>query len=145
MAETRRVSSAPSHPRRAARPRLPHPPRIQPPQLRIDVTQDPRPLESGGAVEIPVPAPPREPEPALEPTPAATPARPPHFPATPPPRRARVEPAVLAVLVLGLALNALALLRHAALSRADVLLGAIVMFAGLALLVLMEIHRRTER
>jgi hypothetical protein len=56
-----------------------------------------------------------------------------------------VEPAVLAVLVLGLALNALALLRHQALSRADVLLGAIVMIAGLALLVLMEIYRRTER
>jgi hypothetical protein len=137
MAETRRVSSAPSHPRRSARPRLPHPPRVQPPQLRIDVTQDLRPPESREAVEPPRPAPLREPEP--------TPARPHHFPATPPPRRTRAEPAVLAVLVLGLALNALALLRHKALSRADVLLGAVVMIAGLALLVLMEIYRRTER
>lgn len=49
---------------------------------------------------------------------------------------------MLAVLVLGLALNALALLRHAALSRADVLLGATVLLAGLTLLVLMEVCRR---
>jgi len=133
MAETRRVSSAPSHPRRAARPRLPHP--SPPPRLRLDPTQDLRPPENREAVEPSRPAPLREP----------TPARPHHFPAAPPPRRTHVEPAVLAVLVLGLALNALALLRHQALSRADVLLGAIVMIAGLALLVLMEIYRRTER
>jgi len=50
---------------------------------------------------------------------------------------------VLAVLLLGLALNALVLLRHAALSRADVMLGATVLLAGVALLVLMEVYRRT--
>ncbi len=49
---------------------------------------------------------------------------------------------MLAVLVLGLALNALVLLRHAALSRADVLLGATVLLAGVALLALMEVYRR---
>jgi hypothetical protein len=137
MAETRRVSSAPSHPRRAARPRLPHPPRVQPPRLRVDETQD---LRQGWREEVEPPSP-REPEP--EPTPAA--AGPPRFAAPRPPRRARAEPAVLAVLLLGLALNALVLLRHAALSRADVLLGTTVLLAGLALLVLMEIYRRTER
>jgi hypothetical protein len=49
------------------------------------------------------------------------------------------------MLVAGLVLNALVLLRHAALSRADVLLGATVLLAGLALLVLMEVYRRTGR
>ncbi len=49
---------------------------------------------------------------------------------------------VLAVLVLGLALNAVVLLRHAALSRSDVLLGATVLLAGAALVVLMEVYRR---
>jgi len=49
---------------------------------------------------------------------------------------------VLAVLVLGLALNALALLRHAALSRADLLLGATVLLAGVTLLMVMEVYRR---
>jgi hypothetical protein len=50
---------------------------------------------------------------------------------------------VLAMLLAGLAMNALVLLRTAALSRADVLLGATVLIAGLALLVLMEVYRRT--
>ena len=49
---------------------------------------------------------------------------------------------VLAVLVLGLALNALVLLRHAALSRADVLLGATVLLAGVTLLVVAGVFRR---
>jgi hypothetical protein len=132
MAETRRVSSAPSHPRRAARPRLPHPPRVQaPPRLRLDETQDLKPPELQEEVEPPHPEP--------------VDLRPPRLAAVPPPRRTRAERAVLAMLVLGLALNALALLRHAALSRADVLLGATVLLAGLALLVLMEVYRRTER
>jgi hypothetical protein len=61
--------------------------------------------------------------------------------ATPPPRT-RAERAVLAVLVLGLALNALVLLRNAALSRSDLLLGATVLLAGVSLLVLMEVYRR---
>ena len=50
---------------------------------------------------------------------------------------------MLAVLLLGLALNVIVLLRHAALSRADVMLGATVLLAGVALLVLMEVYRRT--
>jgi hypothetical protein len=62
-----------------------------------------------------------------------------------PPPRTRTERIVLAVLVLGLALNALALLRNAALTRADMLLGAAVLLAGISLLVLMEVYRRTRR
>jgi hypothetical protein len=61
----------------------------------------------------------------------------------PVPPRTGPERLVLAVLLLGLALNALVLLRHAALSRADVMLGATVLLAGVALLVLMEVYRRT--
>jgi hypothetical protein len=49
------------------------------------------------------------------------------------------------VLVPGLALNALVLLRNTALSRADVLLGATVLLAGVALLALMEVYRRMGR
>jgi hypothetical protein len=137
MAETRRVSSAPSQPRRAARPRLPHPPRALPaPRLRADETLDPRLPERVEEAEPPAP---RQPEPA----PAAV--RPPRFATLRPPRRTPTERVVLTVLVLGLLLNALALLRHAALSRADILLGTTVLLAGLALLVLIEVYRRTER
>lgn len=82
-----------------------------------------------------------EPAPAIPVRPAAAP---PPRPA-PVPSRTPAERMVLAVLVLGLALNAVVLLRHAALSRADVLLGATVLLAGVALLVLMEIYRRTGR
>ena len=60
----------------------------------------------------------------------------------PAPPRTGTELLVLAVLVLGLALNALALLRHAALSRADVLLGATVLLAGVTLLVVVGMYRR---
>jgi hypothetical protein len=60
----------------------------------------------------------------------------------PVPARAPKEWAALAVLVLGLALNALVLLRHVALSRADVLLGTTVEAAGVILLALMEVYRR---
>jgi hypothetical protein len=42
----------------------------------------------------------------------------------------------------GLALNVLVLLRHTVLTRADVLLGAIVFFAGVVLLGLTEYRRR---
>jgi hypothetical protein len=52
---------------------------------------------------------------------------------------------VLPLLLLGLALNALALLRHAALSTADEWLGATVLLAGVALLGLMEVYRRAGR
>lgn len=139
MAETRRVSSAPSQPRRAARPRLPHPPRVLPtPRLRVDETPGPRLPERQEEAEPPTPR-----QPAPEPAPAAV--RPPRFAALRPPRRTPAERVVLTVLVLGLLLNALALLRHAALSRADILLGTTVLLAGLALLVLIEVYRRTER
>ncbi|HEY2294884.1 MAG TPA: hypothetical protein VGM86_29625 [Thermoanaerobaculia bacterium] len=56
--------------------------------------------------------------------------------------RTGTELLVMAVLVLGLTLNALVLLRHTALSRADVLLGATVLVAGVTLLVMMEVYRR---
>jgi hypothetical protein len=77
-------------------------------------------------------------EPAPPPRPVLQPYRP-----TPVPPRTGPERLVLAVLLPGLALNALVLLRHAALSRADVMLGATVLLAGVALLVLMEVYRRT--
>ncbi|HET9209294.1 MAG TPA: hypothetical protein VFR03_02785 [Thermoanaerobaculia bacterium] len=79
----------------------------------------------------------RREEPAPPPRPALQSARP-----APVPPRTGTERLVLAVLVLGLALNALVLIRHAALSRADVLLGTTVLLAGSALLVLMEVYRR---
>ena len=124
MAETRRVSPAVPYPasRRAApRPRLPHPAsRKAPSRPSFDATQDLRP-------------PVREEESASSPIVAA------------PPPRTRTERTVLAVLVLGLVLNALALLRNAALTRADMLLGATVLLAGISLLVLMEAYRRTRR
>jgi hypothetical protein len=82
----------------------------------------------------------REEQPA-PPVPVHPAEAPPPPPAVPP--RTGPERAVLAVLLLGLALNALVLLRHAALSRADELLGATVLLAGVALLVLMEMYRRT--
>jgi hypothetical protein len=127
MAETRRVSPAAPYPapRRAApRPRLPHPASHKAPSRpAFDGTQDLRP-------------PVREEESA---PPIAQ-----RIVAAPPPRT-RTERTVLTVLVLGLALNALALLRNAALTRADMLLGATVLLAGISLLVLMEVYRRTRR
>jgi hypothetical protein len=132
MAETKRISSAPTHSRRASRPRLPHPPRVVPPPRRtLDETQNLRPPEPAEAIETPRP----EPVDALPSGPADV----------APPRRTSADGGVLAVLVLGLALNALVLLRYAALTRADILLGTTVLLAGLALLVLMEVYRRTER
>jgi hypothetical protein len=47
------------------------------------------------------------------------------------------------VLLIGLTLNAVALLTNAALTRADVVLGAAVFVVGLAFLVLMELCRRS--
>ena len=51
----------------------------------------------------------------------------------------------LGVLLLGLALNALALLRAAKLSPSDLLLGGTVFLSGATLLALMEAYRRTGR
>jgi hypothetical protein len=78
--------------------------------------------------------------------PPAVPYPAPRRAAAPAPPRTWQERAALAVLVLGLVLNALALLRRsAALTRADMLLGAAVLLAGVSLLVLMEVYRRTRR
>jgi hypothetical protein len=49
---------------------------------------------------------------------------------------------LLTVLLFGLGLNATVLLLNVALTRADVLLGATVLLAGVVLLALMEICRR---
>jgi hypothetical protein len=56
--------------------------------------------------------------------------------------RTPAEWALLTVLLFGLGLNAAVLLLNVALTRADVLLGATVLLAGLVLLALMEICRR---
>jgi hypothetical protein len=145
MAETGRVPSALSPPprRSAPRPRLPHPTSHpisceRPLRLPLDETQNLRPPVWEEETLPPLPADPAEPRPATAPRIAR-----PIASAAPP--RTRTERAILAVLVLGLALNALALLRNSALSRADVLLGATVLLAGTALLVLMEVYRRTGR
>ncbi len=52
---------------------------------------------------------------------------------------------LIATLLLGLALSAGVLLTSRSLTRADLMLGSSVFFVGLALLVLMEICRRSER
>lgn len=138
MAETRRVSSAPPTVRRAsARPRLPHPPRLPASPRVIEDTDDLRPPGPREDIEPVFQEPPHEPAPPLAVVPL------PRIVAALLLRRTRTEWMVLAMLVAGLALNAVVLLRHVALSRADVLLGATVLFAGLALLVLMEVYRRT--
>jgi hypothetical protein len=76
-------------------------------------------------------------------TPPALP-KPPARRAAPPPR-SRTERIALGVLLLGLALNALALLRGARLSPSDLLLGGTVLLAGVTLLLLMEGYRRASR
>ena len=169
MIETRRASSAPlpSPRRRAApRPRLPHP-RYDPPLPR-DPAETPRPA----AEETPAPAPAAAaaagaaaipaasaastiPAPAASPAPPANladitadtlpPTEPQAFPR--PPRRS-VPPGdrkVLALLLAGLALNALALLGSAPLTRADLGLGITVFLAGITLLVVQEVWRRQRR
>jgi len=50
---------------------------------------------------------------------------------------------VLAVLLCGLGLNVLALLTASRLSRSDLLLGATVLLAGIVLLILIELSRRS--
>jgi hypothetical protein len=51
----------------------------------------------------------------------------------------------MAVVLLGLTLNASALLTSTTLTAADRHLGSAVLFAGIALLVLMEICHRSDR
>jgi len=50
---------------------------------------------------------------------------------------------ILGVLLCGLGLNVVALLAGSRLSRSDLLLGATVLFAGLVLLILIELCRRS--
>jgi hypothetical protein len=59
------------------------------------------------------------------------------------PPRSPAEWVILAVLLLGLGLNVVALLTGSRLSRSDLLLGATVLFAGLVLLILIELCRRS--
>ena len=59
------------------------------------------------------------------------------------PPRSPAEWVILAVLLFGLGLNVVALLAGSRLSRSDLLLGATVLFAGLVLLLLIELCRRS--
>lgn len=123
MAETQRVSRASSPPLRQRPAPKPRPPRYAAPlRLPLDETQDLRP-----------PAPPAvEPE-AVQEKPQERRAPSPRTPA---------EQALLTVLVLGLALNAVLLLIDSTLTRADVLLGSTVLLSGVVLLTLLEVCRR---
>jgi len=79
---------------------------------------------------------------------AATPSAPEIRPAALLPRR-RLPPrspaewVILVVLLGGLGLNVAALLTGSRLSRSDLLLGGTVLFAGLVLLILIELCRRS--
>ena len=155
MVETRRASSVspPSARRRPAppRPRLPHP-RYDPP-VPLAPAETPRPA----AEETPRPSPAAATATVI-PTPAASPAVAANsavdtLPPTEPQafhrssRRAlpQGDRKVLAVLLAGLALNALALLGSAPLSRADLGLGITVFLAGITLLVVQGIYGRQRR
>ncbi|MFY9824715.1 MAG: hypothetical protein WAM82_25280, partial [Thermoanaerobaculia bacterium] len=59
------------------------------------------------------------------------------------PPRGPAEWVILAVLAVGLSLNVVALLTSSRLSGSDLLLGATVLLAGLILLVLIELCRRS--
>jgi hypothetical protein len=135
MAETQRVASSPASSRPAPKPRPRHPSRYNPPLWPApDETHDLRPP---GATPKPT-------KPAMaETTPAAAELR----PATSSlrrqlPPRSPAEWVILAVLTCGLGLNVVALLTTSRLSRSDLLLGATVLFAGLVLLILIELCRR---
>jgi len=146
MAEPQRVSSLPDSP---LRPR-PAPKRLQarhaaPLRRPLDATQDLRP--PGPAAAAPTSL--RQVQ-AVEPEDRdfagpmeerrAGRARRAH--AARPSPRTPAEWALLTVLLFGLGLNAAVLLLNVALTRADVLLGATVLLAGVVLLALMEICRR---
>jgi hypothetical protein len=146
MAETRRASSAsPPSPaairrRPAPRARLPHP-RYDPP-IPLDPAETPRPA----AEETPTPSPAAAAgRSAVFAADTLPPTEPQAFPRSP--RRALPpgDRKVLAVLLAGLALNALALLGSAPLSRADLGLGITVFLAGITLLVVQEVYRRQRR
>jgi hypothetical protein len=145
MAETQPVSSPllspPSRLRSARRPRLPHPPPLYSAPLRITLDE----TESlGPAVQVEIPSAHRYEEPAqlLPPEQTqVTSARRDLAPQVPP--RTHTEQALMTVFLLGLGLTALVLVTNPALTRSDFLLGGTVLLAGVTLLALMELCRRT--
>jgi hypothetical protein len=126
MAETQRVASPPVSSRPAPKPRPRHPVRYNPPLcLPQDETQSLRP-----AVVEPL-------RPADSEPPAPKPRR------ESPPPRSTAERLVLSMLLFGLGLNLTALLTDSRLTRSDLLLGGTVLLAGVVLLGLMELCRRS--
>jgi hypothetical protein len=138
MAEPQRASSPPLH-RPAPKPRPRHPNRHATPlRLPLEDTQDLSPsVPQGEAPPAPVETRAPEPRKTAEERPAARQRR------APTPRK-RGERILLAVLLLGLGLNAGVLLFDSALTRADVLLGSTVLLAGGVLLATLEICRRGD-
>jgi hypothetical protein len=134
MAETQRVSSSllspPLRLRSARRSRLPHPPpRYNAPQRLPE--HDTESLEP--PVQLAVPPEPQRHEPVQAFAREERQVSP----------RTRAERLLMTALLLGLGLTALILLTNPALSRSDLLLGVTVLVAGMALLALMELCRRT--
>jgi hypothetical protein len=145
MAEPQRASALPDAPQRsrlAPKPRPPHPYYAAPLRLPLDATQDLSP--TARAVEPAGLPPPIEPEAE----PPAAPRRDGRTRHAVVPRLSSRPPGewvLMAVVLLGLTLNASSCLTSDALSRSDRLLGSAVFLVGLALLVLMEVCRRTGR
>lgn len=139
MAEPQRASSLPAASARP-KPRPRHPSLYAAPlRLPLDETQD-----LGPPVQATEPADPTPPAEEESPRRSQRGSRA-RRPAVPrPPARSPGDWMLLVVLLLGLALNAVALLVNSALSRFDLLLGGAVFLAGIALLVLMELCRRTS-
>ena len=126
MAETQRVTSSSASSRPAPKPRLRHPPRHNPlPRMAAPPPTPPKPAVVAAAPSVP------------EVSPAA-----PRLRSQLPPR-SPAEWVILAVLLCGLGLNVVALLTASRLSRSDLLLGATVLLAGIVLLVLIELCRRS--
>lgn len=137
MAEAQRAASSPASSHPAPKPRLRHPPRLSPP-LRpgLDDRHDLRPPR-----QAPPPQPPKIAVPSTAPAAEVHPGA--LVPRHQLPPRSLAEWVILGVLLLGLGLNLAALLTSSRLSRSDLLLGATVLFAGLVLLILIEVCRRS--
>lgn len=146
MAEIQRVSSPllspPSRPRSARRPRLPHPPSRHhgPLQIPLEKTES---LWTPVHQEVPI----RSSNPAeavqvlsADEAPVRGERSDIRFRVPP---RTHAERVLTAVLLLGLGLIAVVLVINPALTRSDFLLGITVLCAGIALLTLMEVCRRT--
>jgi hypothetical protein len=111
--------------------------RYNPPlRLPLDETENLRP-PGAAAVETPRPAAAERSAPNAPNAPKKTRRR------ESPPPRSPAERLVLAVLLFGLGLNLAALLTDSRLTRSDLLLGGTVLLAGVVLLGLMELCRRT--